>query len=375
MEDRANIQCTAGLQAELRNAVGSDASCPTGEDVPVEVDLMGDAALARGLEGDTIRVMSTRNGRRHFAKKKKVVQQRSAEGKMVSVRFPKYPWMNVGSEMKQVTCLLETIRQRAKGVWLRRKDFPWLVVFVAMEKAAADGEELFPRRPGAVDAAERASSLRYIVGNSAWALTWSNDGVMHHLTKTVPRRRYGRGGIVQVITSSEFFAVKERTRLELLREARERGYFADDNGMSHPETARTCLGTRRGCGRQIQHLLVPVVFRDVFIRNDMDDLFERQTPAAVRRHPQGKYLESAEIDGRHLFDGKRNQFGGIDAGLMLLRTSTKDLCRMKLQLATESVPGKVPLAAPEQDYLTRYDVESLYCLGIQWNYQLHQLAF
>ena len=33
------------------------------------------------------------------------------------------------------------------------------------------------------------------------------------------------------------------------------------------------------------------------------------------------------------------------------------------------------MAAPEQDYLTRYDVESLYCLGIQWNYQLHQLAF
>ena len=37
---------------------------------------------------------------------------------------------------------------------------------------------------------------------------------------------------------------------------------------------------------------------------------------------------------------------------------------MKLQLATESIPGKVQLAAPEKDYLTRYDVESLYGIGM-----------
>ena len=45
---------------------------------------------------------------------------------------------------------------------------------------------------------------------------------------------------------------------------------------------------------------------DVLIRNDMDELFEREAPAAVRRHPQGKYLDYADIDGCHLFDGKRN---------------------------------------------------------------------
>ena len=129
---------------------------------------------------------------------------------------------------------------------------------------------------------------------------------------------------------------------------------------------------------------------------------EWQTPAAVRRHPQGKYLDYAEIDGRHLFDGQRHQIGGINAGLMLLETSSKDFRRMEVQLAkaarkryyvmgprsssedfrrmevqlaTGSVPGKIPLAAPEQDYLTRYYVEDWYCLGIQWNYQLHQLAY
>ena len=54
----------------------------------------------------------------------------------------------------------------------------------------------------------------------------------------------------------------------------------------------------------------------------MDDLLERQKLAAIRRHPLGKYLDYVEIDGRHLFDVKHNQTGGIDAGVMLLKTST-----------------------------------------------------
>ena len=158
---------------------------------------------------------------------------------MVSVRFPKYPGTAVGDDVVNVICLLETGSQRPKGVWLRREDFPWLVVFAAMEVADADGEELFPRRPAAVVAADRPSSLQYSVGRSAWDLTWINPGtgVIHHLTKTVPRRRYGRGGIVLVIPSGEFLAVNERTKLELLREARERGCDGDGDGMSHPETA------------------------------------------------------------------------------------------------------------------------------------------
>ena len=43
---------------------------------------------------------------------------------------------------------------------------------------------------------------------------------------------------------------------------------------------------------------VIVLDTDVLIRNDMDEPFERQTPAAVRRHPQRKYLDFAEIDCR-----------------------------------------------------------------------------
>ena len=239
LEDRAKIRCLAGLQAELRNAVNSDAACFAVVGAPVEVDLMGDAAMARSLEGDPGRVKLSRAGRRRFAKKKKAVRQRPAEGKMVPVRFPKYPGAAVGDDVINVTCLLEAGRQRPKGVWLRREDFPWIVAFAAMEIANADGEELFPRCPAAVVAADRPSSLQYSVGMNGWELTWIDPGTgeIHRLTKTVPRKRYGRGGVAQVIPAGEFLVVKERTRLELLREAREKGYDGGGDGMSHPEIA------------------------------------------------------------------------------------------------------------------------------------------
>lgn len=89
--------------------------------------------------------------------------------------------------------------------------------------------------------------------------------------------------------------------------------------MYEPRTCVTCVRTD---ATRNQHLLVSVFFRDVFIPNDMDDLLERQKVAAIRRHPLRKYLDYVEIDGRHLFDVKHNQTGGIDAGVMLLKTST-----------------------------------------------------
>ena len=67
--------------------------------------------------------------------------------------------------------------------------------------------------------------------------------------------------------------------------------------------------------------------------------------------------------------------GSIVSTWMLLETSTKDLRRMEKQLETGSVPGRIPFSAPEQDYITRYYAEGWYCLSIQWNYQIHQLAY
>ena len=39
-----------------------------------------------------------------------------------------------------------------------------------------------------------------------------------------------------MIPSEEFIAVKEKARRELLQEAQERGYHADDGERSNPET-------------------------------------------------------------------------------------------------------------------------------------------
>ena len=231
--DRAKIRCITGLQAELRNAVDSDAHGVAAVGAPVEEDLMGDAAKARDLENNPGRPKLSRKGHRELAKKNKAAQER-----VVAVRFPKYPGQAVGESIVNVTCLLETFRQRPRGVWLRKEDFPWLVTYAAMEVANADGEELFPPRPAAVAAADRTCSLTYNVGMSAWDLNWiDSGGAIHHLTQTVPRKRYGRGGVVQVIPAGELLEVRERARLKLLREARARGYDDDGDGMSHPETA------------------------------------------------------------------------------------------------------------------------------------------
>ena len=236
-EDRAKIRCIAGLQAEMRGAVDNGSSSLVVAGAPVETDLMGDAALARGIEGETLPVRSSRTERRQRGATLQAVRQMPLENRVVSVRFPKYPGSTVGDSVN-VICLQETNRQRPKGVWLRREDFSWLVTFAAMEVAIADGEELFPPSPPAVVAADAPASLKYSVGGNTWDLTWIEEGTgeIHHLSKRVPRRRYGPGGVVIVIPPEDFLAVKERTKQELLREARARGYNGDGEDTRQPET-------------------------------------------------------------------------------------------------------------------------------------------
>ena len=115
---------------------------------------------------------------------------------------------------------------------------------------------------------------------------------------------------------------------------------------------------------------------DMLVRQSADEIFLRDAPAAVRRHPMGKYLDHEGINGKSLFRD-RTQIGGINAGFVLLEPSVKDLHRMEFQLQTGMAPGEVPFrAGPEQDYLTRfYGGDNWTSVGIQWNYQLHQVAY
>ena len=235
-EDRAKIRCIAGLQTEMRGSVDNGSSSVVVASGPVEIDLMGDAAVARGIEGEPLAVRSSRHGRserRQRTAQKHALRKKPMEGRVVSVRFPKYPGPTV-RDWVNVICLLETCGQRPRGVWLRREDFPWLVTYAAME-VIADGEELFPPSP---PVEYGRGGLKYSVGGSCWDLTWISEGTgeIHHLSKKVPRRRYGPGGVVIVIPPEEFIAVKQRTKKKLLLEARERGYLGDGEDTRHVES-------------------------------------------------------------------------------------------------------------------------------------------
>ena len=176
-EERAKVNCIAGLQKELRNKVTSaTAQCEVVNE-PLETDLMGDATMTRGLA--EAQVKTTRNERRRFSKAKKQVQQRPLEGKIVSVRFPRKPGQLFADDFVNVTCLQQTNSQRPSGVWVRREDLPWLVGYAAMEVAQADGEELFPD----YDTVDHNETPKYCVGLGAGNLTWTSLRSTHMIPK------------------------------------------------------------------------------------------------------------------------------------------------------------------------------------------------
>ena len=116
---------------------------------------------------------------------------------------------------------------------------------------------------------------------------------------------------------------------------------------------------------------------DTLLRHSVDEVFSRDAPAAVRRHATGKYLDEEDFDIDTAFDTRdRKQRGGINAGFVLLTPSLKDLARMQWQLRSGQVQGKIPFqGGPEQDFLTRFFANEWTAVGVQWNFQLHQLAF
>ena len=60
-------------------------------------------------------------------------------------------------------------------------------------------------------------------------------------------------------------------------------------------------------------------------------------PAAVRRHPKGKYLDHEGINGKSFFRSGTH-IGGINTGFVLLGSSAKDLHRMEFQLQKPAWP-------------------------------------
>lgn len=67
------------------------------------------------------------------------------------------------------------------------------------------------------------------------------------------------------------------------------------------------------------------------------------------------------------------QQAGINAGLMLFRPSQKVFRDIKACLIEPYHPGLFGSGGPEQDFLSRYFADVWSHLGVEYNYQLHQI--
>jgi len=118
---------------------------------------------------------------------------------------------------------------------------------------------------------------------------------------------------------------------------------------------------------------------DTLAIGSMDELFDLRAPAANARGPQDVYLHGDPIDGASFFVGStqtRKSWGqcwGINAGVMLLKPSEADLQQTLLEATDSRHPSHIRGNGPEQDYLSRYFAGSWTHIGVEYNFQLHQM--
>jgi len=68
----------------------------------------------------------------------------------------------------------------------------------------------------------------------------------------------------------------------------------------------------------IEYDKVVLLDTDLLVRGNIDSLFERPAPAALRRHAAANFADGSKIMGEEFFDASGNQTGGINAGVMVL---------------------------------------------------------
>merc|ERR1711871_460738 len=119
---------------------------------------------------------------------------------------------------------------------------------------------------------------------------------------------------------------------------------------------------------------------DTLAVQSMDNLFKLEAPAATGRGPQDQYKHGDSIDGSCFFKGSlRNnpcswqQAWGINAGVMLLRPDRRELDQMTFEVLDSKHPSHIAGKGPEQDYLSRYYADSWTHIGVEYNFQLHQM--
>ena len=114
---------------------------------------------------------------------------------------------------------------------------------------------------------------------------------------------------------------------------------------------------------------------DLLVRCNVDHLFNRVCPAALRRHAGADTPDGQRMDGTSFFwPGSDRLRGGINAGVILLKPSLEVFHRMMEDLsAPQSWHHKSGM--PEQDYLTLWFFDVWRSLHVAYNFQPHQVAF
>lgn len=125
---------------------------------------------------------------------------------------------------------------------------------------------------------------------------------------------------------------------------------------------------------------------DLVVLSNIDNLFQLQAPAALRRGMNdGRWqLNTGDpIDGKPFFGGRDpsapkwswGQGTGINAGVMLLQPDEEVLANMLLEINEPNHPSHARGNGPEQDYLSRYWADCWSYIGVEYNFQLHQMFF
>lgn len=119
---------------------------------------------------------------------------------------------------------------------------------------------------------------------------------------------------------------------------------------------------------------------DTLALSNLDHLFDLQAPAAMVRGPKHGYQHGGRIEGRWFFGGHHpskswGQSSGINAGVMLFQPSQSELDQMLLEVLDPKHPSHVRGNGPEQDYLSRYWADCWSHIGVEYNFQLHQMYY
>lgn len=119
---------------------------------------------------------------------------------------------------------------------------------------------------------------------------------------------------------------------------------------------------------------------DTLVLENMDDLFALPAPAAMARGPKHCYHHGDPIEGQYFFGGASytrswGQRSGINAGVMLMEPNENELRQMIEEVLDTQHPSHIKGNGPEQDYLSRYWADCWTHIGVENNFQLHQLFY